>query len=193
MHAASYFSIAYRMMWYKVYYTAYFYAIALTSMSKDIASSFNYDKIIKVKTKEQLEFFKKEYIEKTLNKDEFDNQVIFSDLFFEATLFDINFEKADFMSDGKKFIYNKDTNTIKLPLNTINGISSDAIYIKKIIDNTDLKSVSFEDLLKIEIDGFTLEGKPTKKRITKMNAERLGIKEFYIKNNYKLTNQLSLF
>jgi DNA polymerase III alpha subunit (gram-positive type) len=139
MHAASYFMVGYRFMWFKVYRTGYAFADFFNSLADNIPN-FDYNKAIYISTLEQYEHFLEFSIPKSANKESKKKQTLMANMFFEANLFGIKLETASIHSKPNLFHYEESENTIYMPLTSLPGISNDAVVIREILDSVDLKT-----------------------------------------------------
>ena len=191
MHAASYFMIGYRFMWFKVYRTGYSFADFFNSLADDLPN-FDYENGMEIRTNEQFEHFLNFYIPKTSNDQARKKQTLMANMLFEANLFGIKLEKASVHSKPNLFFYEEKENTIYMPLTSLPGISGEATLIREILDSVDLSEISLEKLMKIKVDSFTEKGKPVKKGLKKNYITALKLEEYYIKKGYML-KEPSLF
>lgn len=172
-------------MWFKVYRTGYAFADFFNSLADDLPN-FDYENGMEIRTLEQYEHFLNFYIPKTNNDQAKKKQTLMANLLFEANLFGIKLEKASVNSKPNLFFYEESENTIYMPLTSLPGISGEAVAIRQILDSVDFSKTSLEKLMKVKVDGFTKEGKPTKKGLKKNYITALKLEEYYKAKGYKL-------
>lgn len=182
--------MALRMMLYKVYYTGYFFAVAMSNQAKKLGD-YPHGIARQIDNKIAAEQFKKLYIDKDLtDKKKTDDWVYMRDLYLESNLFGFRVELPDLTSEPKRYKFDGDK-TIKMPMSSANGVGEkSALLVKQILSQGPVKSK--KDLLSRFVQTTEDDGKVKKQKIGAKVLKALDFENWCERNNIP-EDEMTLF